>query len=294
MTIKNYTFFSPTGTEYPVTSNADAKLYMMLGNMSFDAGHKLYRDWVKVETVGLNIVFKNTSIIAGGRYIELIDHVVQLAPSTTNYLHVRVTPSDVNNPVMITADTAIHNEGVDINNESGTLVIPIRTANTDSATVLSTSTYYDVQRGIYTNGKITAPELTVSKTAILQNVGIQGNISLTGDTVGLPTESSTWTWNSAWYRVKMGVLYLHIEGARPKASLSSPTYPIVGSIPKDIADRMIGNVNFRWSNYSGGGTTYGGRLEQGTGNIVFYLFPAGTIATNHRFSVDLAFPLKDV
>ena len=30
MTIKNFTFFSPNGTEFPVGSNNDGKLYMML------------------------------------------------------------------------------------------------------------------------------------------------------------------------------------------------------------------------------------------------------------------------
>lgn len=272
MTIRNYTFFSPNGTEFPVSANADAKLYLMLSNR--DYSQVIVKHWENPTDTSLNRIYNNTSVLLGGRYFELSDEPVQLASNSINFIHANVDPSNLNTPVTITVETANNSNSNDINIGNGVIKHVIDIVTTDATKVTKSETPIQEQGQITTNSRILFPGDTTTNVT--------------------PTMSSTWTWNGGYYRVFAGILYLHIEGARPKASLSSPTYPIVGSIPQNIANRMLGNANFRWSNYSGGGTTYGGRLEQATGNIVFYLLPAGTIATNHRFSVDLAIPLKDV
>ena len=58
MTIKNFTFFSPNGTEFPVGSNNDAKLYMMLTGM--DYGTIRRKDWSNPVHTALNIQYVNT------------------------------------------------------------------------------------------------------------------------------------------------------------------------------------------------------------------------------------------
>ena len=70
MTIKNFTFFSPNSTEFPVGSNNDAKLYMMLTGM--DYGTIRRKDWNEPVNTALNVQYINTSIVAGGRYFELL------------------------------------------------------------------------------------------------------------------------------------------------------------------------------------------------------------------------------
>lgn len=272
MTIRNYTFFSPNGTEFPVSANADAKLYMMLANQDYSQ-FKL-NHWVEPTNTGLNRLYNNTSILLGGRYFELSGEPVQLLPNGTNYIHANIDPSNTLNPVTLSVESSINQNTVDINSGTGVIKHVIETLVTDATKVTKVTISDQYQGQIATNSRMIYPNDVLGSAT--------------------PTMDSKWTWNGGYYRIIGGILYLHIEGARPKANLTSPTYPVVGTIPKDIADRMLGNANFRWSNYSGGGTTYSGRLEQATGNIVFYLLPAGTIATNHRFSVDLAIPLRDV
>ena len=53
MTIKNFTFFSQNGTEFPVGSNNDGKLYMMLTGM--DYGTIRRKDWTSPLNTALNI-----------------------------------------------------------------------------------------------------------------------------------------------------------------------------------------------------------------------------------------------
>ena len=83
MTIKNFTFFSPNGTEFPVGSNNDGKLYMMLTGM--DYGTIRRKDWTSPLNTALNIQYVNTSIIAGGRYFELLNETVALKGDSVNY-----------------------------------------------------------------------------------------------------------------------------------------------------------------------------------------------------------------
>ena len=129
MTIKNFTFFSPNGTEFPVGSNNDGKLYMMLTGM--DYGTIRRKDWTKPLNTALNVQYTNTSIIAGGRYFELLIETVALKGDSVNYIHANIDLTQTANPVSLSAETANNSNRVDLNNSSGVLkvLIDIRTTN---------------------------------------------------------------------------------------------------------------------------------------------------------------------
>ena len=129
MTIKNFTFFSPNGTEFPVGSNNDGKLYMMLTGM--DYGTIRRKDWTRPLNTALNVQYTNTSIIAGGRYFELINETVALKGNAVNYIHANIDLTQTAHPVTLSAETSDNSNNVDLNNNSGVLkvVIDIRTTN---------------------------------------------------------------------------------------------------------------------------------------------------------------------
>lgn len=119
MTITKYTFFSPNGDDYPVTANADGKLYMMLTGMNYnDYRVKFWEDPINT---ALNRVYVNTSLVVGGRYFELTDHAVVLKPAQTNYIHAVIDLASVSDPVTITVEDNDNSNAVDINNKSGVL-----------------------------------------------------------------------------------------------------------------------------------------------------------------------------
>ena len=129
MTIKNFTFFSPNGTEFPVGSNNDGKLYMMLTGM--DYGTIRRKDWSSPLNTALNVQYTNTSIIAGGRYFELSNETVALKPNSVNYIHANIDLTQTTHPVSFSAESTDKSNKVDLNNNSGVLkvVIDIRTTN---------------------------------------------------------------------------------------------------------------------------------------------------------------------
>ena len=129
MTIKNFTFFSPNGTEFPVGSNNDAKLYMMLTGMNYGTIRR--KDWSSPVNTALNVQYTDTSIIAGGRYFELSGETVALKPNSVNYIHANIDLTQTTHPVSLSAETADDSNNVDLNNNSGVLkvVIDIRTTN---------------------------------------------------------------------------------------------------------------------------------------------------------------------
>lgn len=129
MTIKHFTFFSPNGTEFPVGSNNDAKLYMMLTGMNYGTIRR--KDWSSPVNTALNVQYTDTSIIAGGRYFELSNETVALKPNSVNYIHANIDLSQTSSPVSLSAETADDSNNVDLNNNSGVLkvVIDIRTTN---------------------------------------------------------------------------------------------------------------------------------------------------------------------
>ena len=136
MTIKNFTFFSPNGTEFPVGSNNDGKLYMMLTGM--DYGTIRRKDWSKTLNTALNIQYVNTSIIAGGRYFELLNETVALKADSVNYIHANIDLTQTANPVSLSAETANNSNRVDINNGSGVLKVCFDIVTTSGIGVTST------------------------------------------------------------------------------------------------------------------------------------------------------------
>lgn len=129
MTIKNFTFFSPNGTEFPVGSNNDGKLYMMLTGMDYKTIRR--KDWSNPLNTALNVQYTNTSIVAGGRYFELLNETVALTANAVNYIHANIDLTKTANPVSLSAETSDNSNNVDLNNNSGVLkvVIDIRTTN---------------------------------------------------------------------------------------------------------------------------------------------------------------------
>ena len=121
MTINNFTFFSPNGTDFPVGSNNDAKLYMMLTGMDYKTIRR--KDWLNPINTVLNIQYVNTSIIAGGRYFELLKEIVALKGNSVNYIHANIDLTKTANPVSLSAETANNSNHVDINNGSGVLKV---------------------------------------------------------------------------------------------------------------------------------------------------------------------------
>ena len=136
MTIKNFTFFSPNSTEFPVGSNNDAKLYMMLTGM--DYGTIRRKDWTRPSNTALNIQYTNTSIIAGGRYFELLNETVALKGNAVNYIHANIDLTQTVSPVSLSAETSNNSNRVDINNGSGVLKVCFDIVTTSGTGVIST------------------------------------------------------------------------------------------------------------------------------------------------------------
>lgn len=148
MTIRNYTFFSPNGTEFPVSANADAKLYMMLANQDYSQ-FKL-NHWAEPTNTGLNRLYNNTSILLGGRYFELSGEPVQLIPNSTNYIHANIDPSNTLNPVTLSVEPSINQNTVDINNGTGIIKHVIETLVTDATKVTKVTVADQTQNDIVT------------------------------------------------------------------------------------------------------------------------------------------------
>lgn len=173
MTIRNYTFFSPKGTEFPVTANSDAKLYMLLSNK--DYSQFLIRHWSEPVLTGLNKIYTDTSVLIGGRYFELNQENVSLKANSVNYIHANVDPSNISNPVTLSVETANNSNKNDINSGNGVLKHIIDIITTDATKVTKSETPEQVQLDITTN-KITTDSLEMKKfadsyIAIFSNVG---------------------------------------------------------------------------------------------------------------------------
>lgn len=136
MTIKNFTFFSQNGTEFPVGSNNDGKLYMMLTGM--DYGTIRRKDWTRPLNTALNVQYTNTSIVAGGRYFELLNETVALKGDAVNYIHANIDLTQIANPVSLSAETSNNTNRVDINNGSGVLKVCFDIVTTSGTGVTST------------------------------------------------------------------------------------------------------------------------------------------------------------
>lgn len=135
MTILNYTFFSPNGTEFPVGSNNDGKLYMMLTGLDYKSIRR--RDWSEPVDTALNRQYVNTSIVAGGRYFELQNETIALQPNVENFIHANIDLTQTENPVSLSAETSDNSNEVDFNNESGVFKVLIDKPTTDGQGVIS-------------------------------------------------------------------------------------------------------------------------------------------------------------
>lgn len=138
MTIKNFTFFSPNGTEFPVGSNNDGKLYMMLTGM--DYGTIRRKDWSEPINTALNVQYTNTSIVAGGRYFELLNETVALKADSVNYIHANIDLTQTTSPVSLSAETINNSNRTDINNNSGILKVLIDIITTSATGVIKAET----------------------------------------------------------------------------------------------------------------------------------------------------------
>lgn len=179
MTITNYTFFSPNGDDFPVTANADGKLYMMLTGMKY-TDYRV-KDWVAPIDSALNRVYTNTSLVVGGRYFELTGHAVTLKPSTTNFIHAVIDLANTTDPVTITVESSDTSTNIDINNNSGILkrcfdiVVTSGSAVTNSRRPKGQTTeVVDLNTsGVMTMGKIATLEQGTGygRTATLTRIG---------------------------------------------------------------------------------------------------------------------------
>lgn len=181
MAITNYTFFSPNGDDFPVTANADAKLYMMLSGMPYNSAK--VKHWTNPINTALNRVYVNTSVVVGGRYFELENHSVTVLPSTTNYVHANIDLSTPLEPVTITVESADNSNTVDINNNSGVLKRVIDIITTNSSAITNAT----LKDEVLSFGNVTVKNLTVSNIATTNVTGFY-TLTLTFRRIGNDVE----------------------------------------------------------------------------------------------------------
>lgn len=200
MTIKNFTFFSPNGTEFPVGANNDGKLYMMLAGM--DYGTIRRKDWSEPINTALNVQYINTSIVAGGRYFELFNETVALRSNSINYIHANIDLTQTTSPVSLSAETINNSNRTDINNNSGVLKVLIDIITTNATGVIKAEKPKQVTNlGEVTlsgdariDGKAVLSTLEVNNSMLLKNATISGNLTVSGVTTSksfTATESVT-------------------------------------------------------------------------------------------------------
>ncbi len=200
MTIKNFTFFSPNGTEFPVGSNNDGKLYMMLTGM--DYGTIRRKDWERPSNTALNVQYTNTSIIAGGRYFELLNETVALKANSVNYIHANIDLTQTTSPVNLSAETINNSNRTDINNDYGVLKVLIDIITTSAIGVIKAEKPKQVTSldevtlsgNARIDGKAVLSILEVKDSTLLKNTTISGNLTVSGATTSrnfTATESVT-------------------------------------------------------------------------------------------------------
>ena len=187
MTIKNFTFFSPNGTEFPVGSNNDAKLYMMLSGMDYTTFRRT--DWSSPVNTALNVQYVNTSFVVAGRYFELINETVALKADSLNYIHINIDLTKTAEPVSLSCETADNSNTIDLNNASGVYkrVVDIITTNGLGVTNRVTPTQKTTV-GDLTSSKIIAGDLEFTgnlKTPAKRILFSGASLLLDGDVVNV-------------------------------------------------------------------------------------------------------------
>lgn len=195
MTIKNFTFFSPNGTEFPVGSNNDGKLYMMLTGLEYDSIRR--KDWANTLRTALNIQYVNTSIIAGGRYFELVNETVALQANATNYIHANIDLTKVNNPVSLSAESTDNGNAIDLNNGSGVFKVVIDIVTTDGQGVISQKTPAQVTVLDYLESNSFKLSTDVPWTPFATNSGLNGQYKREFNTVTIKFDGQVSTGGTA-------------------------------------------------------------------------------------------------
>ena len=149
------------------------------------------KDWKSPLNTALNVQYVNTSIVAGGRYFELLDETVALKGNAVNYIHANIDLTQTANPVSLSAETANNSNRVDINNGSGVLkvcfdvVTTSGTGVTSIKPILQTSTLDSISANdISLKGLITANDISLKGSITANNISLKGSIDV-------PTEMST-------------------------------------------------------------------------------------------------------
>lgn len=197
MAITKFTFFSPNGNDYPVTANADAKLYMMLSGVDYTTFKR--KNWKPMQTVGLTRTYTNTSFVAAGRYFELINETITLKPSSKNYIHVNIDLSTPLDPVKITVETADNSNTIDINNGSGVYKRCFEIITTNSSGVTSAESipqlniFDNTQTNTVTADTVKVTNVTVDNKLTTKNIGVSGGITTYNLTATNNIQTKTFT-----------------------------------------------------------------------------------------------------
>lgn len=256
MTITNYTFFSPNGTEFPVSATADAKLYQMLSGMTL-ADYKR-TDWSAPVDTALNRQYTNTSLVVGGRYFELSNETVALKASSTNYVHANIDLAKPNAPVSISVEATDNSNANDINNSSGLLKKCFDIIQTDGASVLASNA--PLQN--VTFGNVNASEVKGTSVVWKNNTApaiINGKDAPSGKVT---------------YQRKNGIVY--VSGGGNWGTLTAGVTKVVATLPAgfrpEVSQQIAGNAM--------GGTDSNSWAVQTNGEVQITNRPGG----NNKYS----------
>lgn len=251
MTIKNFTFFSPNGTEFPVGSNNDGKLYLLLSGIEINGN--LRKDWANPLNTALNRMYSNTSMVVGGRYFELVNEMVALTANATNYIHANIDLTKTTNPVSISAESSNNTNNVDINNGSGVLKVCFEKVVTSGTGVISATSILSARKfeNLSVTGELSRNEKTVS-TPFTWEYGLTGTLRRTGNVVEWIVNRTAVNGSSVHEQTAGAIIpagYRPIERAYAHIDLTSTS----GFIPWAVA-RIDSNGNTYITNNATTGT----------------------------------------
>lgn len=236
MTINNYTFFSPNGNDFPVTANADGKLYMMLTGMEYTDYRVKF--WSNPLNTALNRVYVNTSLVVAGRYFELKDHSVALEANTTNFIHAVINLSNTTQPVTVTVESADNSTSTDINNNSGVIKRCFDIVVTSATAVTSASRPSGQNTRV---GTIIANDQSITTTAgsVVIGNGVTCNWQKKGDTVAV-------RWAGTLTSINGGVAFAN---KAPSQIIPDGTKELIGHFAQSVNSFHIDletDGTFRW------------------------------------------------
>lgn len=187
MAIKNYTFFSPNGTEFPISATADRRLYLMLSGMNY--GTFKMTHWVSTTNTALNRVYMDTSFVAGGAYFELKTHAITLNSNSINFVHVNIDLSNTTSPVSLSVETKDNSNIVDMNTTSSVLkkcIEIVTTSGTEITKVVEKEQETKLK-------KVTADSVTVPRATRTVSIffGLTANLIREGNIVTVNFERQT-------------------------------------------------------------------------------------------------------